>query len=84
MIHNETIDLARARSDGIILGLRLTNGVDLAVYRSRYGADPRELWSAEIDVLTAQGLLEEAEGRLRLTPAAYLIGNYVWERFLDY
>ncbi|GAC1435459.1 MAG: radical SAM family heme chaperone HemW [Chloroflexota bacterium] len=82
IVQNETVDLARARSDAIILGLRLTRGVDRGAYRARYGADPGDLWGEEIDLLTAQGLLEEDAGCLRLTPAAYMIGNYVWERFL--
>jgi len=40
------------------------------------------LWPEEVAHLTALSLLEQVEGRLRLTPAAYLIGNYVWEKFL--
>lgn len=82
IIHNETVDLDRARSDGLILGLRLTAGVDVADYRARYGAAPADLWPEEVAHLTALSLLEQVEGRLRLTPAAYLIGNYVWEKFL--
>jgi oxygen-independent coproporphyrinogen-3 oxidase len=83
IIRTETIDLARARSDGLILGLRLMEGVDIQAYGARYGARPHDLWGEEIALLEAQGLLEEAGGRLRLTPAAYLIGNYVWGQFLD-
>jgi oxygen-independent coproporphyrinogen-3 oxidase len=82
IIRSETIDVARARSDGLILGLRLTEGVDLAAYRTRYGALPHDLWGEEIALLQVQGLLEEVAGRLRLTPTAYLIGNYVWAKFL--
>lgn len=78
----ETIDQERARSDGMIFGLRLIEGVERAYYRRRYGADPLDLWRDEIDTLQAQGLLAVSPERIALTREAHLLGNYVWERFL--
>ncbi len=78
----ETIDRARARSDGMIFGLRMIEGIDRAYYRRRFAADPVELWPAEIERLQAQGLLSVTTERIALTREAHLLGNYVWEHFL--
>lgn len=78
----EAIDAERARSDGMIFGLRLINGVERAYYRARYGVDPLELWPDEIARLQAQGLLAVTPDRIALTTKAQLVGNYVWAHFL--
>jgi oxygen-independent coproporphyrinogen-3 oxidase len=78
----EPIDAARARSDGMIFGLRVLDGLDRAVYRRRHGADPLDLWPQEIAGLQEQGLLAVSAERIALTRRAHLLGNYVWEHFL--
>jgi oxygen-independent coproporphyrinogen-3 oxidase len=78
----ETIDQARARSDAMIFGLRMIDGVDRARYRAQFAADPLDLWPAEIARLCEQGLLQVTPQAIALTRAAHLLGNYVWEHFL--
>ncbi len=78
----ETIDAARARSDGMIFGLRLVDGVERVVYRRQHGVDPAQLWPGELALLQAQGLLSVTPERIALTREAQLLGNYVWEHFL--
>jgi len=78
----EVIDATRARSDGMIFGLRLIDGVERAVYRRQHGADPCDLWPGELALLQAQGLLSVTPERIALTREAQLLGNYVWEHFL--
>ncbi len=78
----EAIDADRARSDGMIMGLRLIAGIERAVYRRQHGADPVDLWPGELALLQAQGLLAVTPERIALTREAHLLGNYVWEHFL--
>ena len=78
----EQIDAQRARSDGIIFGLRLIDGIERAVFRRQHGVDPLEVWPGEIALLQAQGMLSVTPERVALTREAHLLGNYVWEHFL--
>lgn len=79
----ERIEVRLAMAETMILGLRLTReGVDLAAFAGRFGRPAGEVYGREIRQLTAQGLLEEADGRLRLTAPARLLGNQVFVRFL--
>jgi len=78
----ERIDAARARSDGMIFGLRLIDGVERAVYHRQHGVDPCDIWPGEVALLRAQGLLAVTPERIALTREAHLLGNYVWEHFL--
>jgi len=78
----ETIDATRARSDGMIFGLRVIDGIERAVYRRQHGVDPLDLWPGEIALLRSQGLLSVTPEHIALTREAHLLGNYVWEHFL--
>ena len=78
----EPIDVARARSDGMIFGLRVIDGIERAIFRRQHDADPLDLWPQEIARLQEQGLLAVTPERIALTPRAHLLGNYVWEHFL--
>lgn len=67
-----------ARSESIFLGLRLMRGLDLADYRSRFGADLREQYDAELVRLRAAGLIEIDHELLRLTTRGALLSNEVF------
>ena len=67
-----------ARSESIFLGLRLMRGLDLEDYRSRFGADLREQYDAELSRLREAGLIEIDEGLLRLTERGALLSNEVF------
>jgi oxygen-independent coproporphyrinogen-3 oxidase len=78
----EALDPATQRAETAILGLRLTDGLDLASFESRFGESALDRWAAEIDELMAIGLLDTVEDRLRLTPRGRLLGDEVFARFL--
>jgi oxygen-independent coproporphyrinogen-3 oxidase len=65
-----------------ILGLRLVHGLSLAGFRRRFGVGLPSVYGPAIADLTALGLLERSNGRLRLTPRGRLLGNEAFERFL--
>jgi oxygen-independent coproporphyrinogen-3 oxidase len=81
----ETVDEvtdARAMAETVILGLRLVEGVSAATFRRRFGASLLSVYGPAVAELTALGLLERSNGRLRLTPKGRLLGNEAFERFL--
>ena len=69
-------------AETMILGLRLTGGIDLQAFTDRFSVDPLSLYQAQIETLTGQGLLESSDGRLRLTDKGFLLSNRVFVEFL--
>lgn len=74
---------AEAASDGMIFGLRLARGVDLAAFEARYGIAPLEHWQEAIEALRADGSLVYEDGCLRLAREQYLLSNNILVHFLD-
>lgn len=70
------------RGDALFTGLRRTSGVDLAAFTVRYGVDPLAEYSEALRVPLEAGLLELAEGRLRLSERGLLLSNEVFQAFV--
>lgn len=70
----DPMDRARER---LAIGLRLVGGVDLAAFRAETGHDPEALFGPALDQHVADGLLEHANGRLRLTRRGRLFADSV-------
>ncbi len=75
----ETIN---AESEFIFLGLRLTRGIDLAVFETRFGKDLLSTYRDEINRLTDADLVEISDGRLKLTRKGMLFSNEVFAEFV--
>ena len=69
-------------AETMILGLRLTAGIDVQAFEDRFSADPFTLYGAQIETLMGQGLLESSGGRLLLTDKGRLLSNRVFVEFL--
>ncbi len=69
-------------AETMILGLRLTEGIDVQAFKDRFSVDPFALYASQIKALTRQGLLECADGRLRLTDKGMLLSNQAFVEFL--
>jgi len=79
----EEIPPALEMAEPTILGLRLLDeGLSLARFRERFGVGARQQYAAELDELSALGLVEVDAERLRLTRRAHLLANQVFYRFL--
>jgi oxygen-independent coproporphyrinogen-3 oxidase len=79
---SEVIDAARARADATMVGLRLTEGIQIETFDRRFGGDFLADHAAAITRLQAMGLLEQVDGCVRLTRAGMLVANQVWIEFL--
>lgn len=78
-ISRETIDQA---SEYAFLGLRLENGIDLDDYRHRFGFDLADRYKDALEDLKRNGLIDIADGRLRLTRIGKLFSNEVFAVFV--
>jgi len=69
-------------ADTVILALRLTEGLSLKGFRQRFRVELAEKYCHQVQELESLGLLERADGHLRLTSRGRLLGNEVFLRFL--
>jgi coproporphyrinogen III oxidase-like Fe-S oxidoreductase len=56
--------------------------MDLAEASAQAGADLAQRYLPQLQDLVGMGLLEQANGRVRLTRTAYLVANQVFTRFV--
>jgi oxygen-independent coproporphyrinogen-3 oxidase len=80
---HETINSSLEMAETVILGLRLVQeGIERARFQARFGRDLDEVFGQELKELKALKLIEETAERVRLAPAALLVANQVFVRFL--
>lgn len=70
------------RAETMMMGMRLSGGVGEAHFAARCGLSLDAAYGEALADLAAQGLVERAAGRVRLTPRGRMLGNRVFERFL--
>ncbi len=78
----ETVTKEEAAGESLMLGMRRTAGVDLAVCTGRFRDQDRQGIGARIEALSAEGLVEVRRGMLRFTPRGRLLANEVISRLL--
>ena len=75
-------DPATSMSDWLALRLRLVEGFEAAAFVETFGESLEAAAGSPLDACRAAGLLEEAGGRLRLTPRGRLLHNEVAVRVM--
>ncbi len=78
----EVLSPEEQRSEAMFLGLRLTVGIDTAAFVQRYGQRPGDYYGQIIDRMKQENLLEETEGRLRLSARGRDLANVVMVEFV--
>ncbi len=78
----EQITPELAMADELILGLRLTDGIEPAAFRSRYGREVRDVYGDVIAEFVGYGLIEETPSHVRLTRRGRLLSNEFFQRLL--
>ena len=73
---------AERTADAIFMGLRLTEGISLAEFKSDYEVDIFEQYRTELEKQMEAGLVEIEDGRLRLTDRGRLLSNEVFMIFV--
>jgi oxygen-independent coproporphyrinogen-3 oxidase len=69
-------------TDTMFLGLRLSDGIDIAAVERRYGVDVWSRWGPELVPFIESGLLVREPGRLRLTQDGMLLASEVMQVFV--
>jgi oxygen-independent coproporphyrinogen-3 oxidase len=82
IVEEEAISHELEMAETVMLGLRLTAGVDLADFERRYGQPLEGIFVERLRDVRAAGLIETVEGRLRLTEQGTLLGNEVFAALL--
>jgi oxygen-independent coproporphyrinogen III oxidase len=78
----ECIDGERRIHEGLMVGLRLQEGIDLAAFARDYGVPLATVYAAPIAELTQAGYVQVANGRLCLTSRGRLVADAVLDRLL--
>ncbi|MBM3949314.1 MAG: radical SAM family heme chaperone HemW [SAR202 cluster bacterium] len=68
-------------AETMMMGLRLDTGISLTGFQRRFGTTLAHAYGSEIADLTADGLVEQGGGVLRITARGRLLGNRVFSRF---
>jgi oxygen-independent coproporphyrinogen-3 oxidase len=71
-----------ALEETFFLGLRVTEGVNLADVRTRFGNSFGDAFDPTLAELSDGELIDRSGDRIRLTPRGRLVSNEVFERFL--
>ena len=79
---NEKIGPELQLSETVILGLRLSEGIEAVEIQRRFGIDLLRQYRQQVAEAVSLGLLECAGSRIRLTRKGRLLGNEVFWRFL--
>lgn len=79
---SENIDQAMRVKEGIMLGLRLLEGIDLQAFRADYGIDLLETQRGEIEFLCREKLLDLSDNMLRITRQGIPISNSIIARLI--
>jgi oxygen-independent coproporphyrinogen-3 oxidase len=82
IVEDETITRELEMAETVMLGLRLTAGVDVADFERRYGQTLERVFAERLRDARAAGLVETIDGRLRLTEQGTLLGNEVFAALL--
>ncbi len=73
----EHLSLEEQMAEEMILGLRMTKGVSIEMFKKRYGTDLKHIYSNIIEKYTKEGLLIERDGCLRFTKKGFDLSNIV-------
>lgn len=79
---SEDIGRKLEMGETMMLGLRLTEGVNWASFQSRFGVAMTTVYPLQIKALKDRGLIQVDEIGVRLTQRGWMLGNKVFAAFL--
>ncbi len=68
----------------VMLRLRLTKGIDVGTFRSRFGADFEEMFGKKLSRYLPMGLLRRTPAGYALTPEGMYVSNSILSDILDF
>ncbi|MGD0152846.1 MAG: radical SAM family heme chaperone HemW [Thermacetogeniaceae bacterium] len=70
------------RADTVMMGLRLTGGLDRAAFQARFGHSFEFFYGEQLAAMTGDGLMGASEQAVFLTERGLLLSNYVLSHFI--
>jgi oxygen-independent coproporphyrinogen-3 oxidase len=77
----EITDLRKAAAEFVFMGLRMMRGISVAEFARRFGMSLDDFYP-QVDDFKREGLLQQCDGRLRLTRRGLLLANSVFLGFV--
>ena len=71
------------QEEAVFLGMRLTQGISLKQFESRFGFNLQGRFKQQIAYLEDAGLVESTSSHLRLTPRGWMLSNEVFVELLQ-
>jgi oxygen-independent coproporphyrinogen-3 oxidase len=81
VVETEEIEFAKAAGEFLFLGLRMTEGISIQRFCSRFGKPPVEFYPRIRDWMDGD-LLEESQSRLKLTLKGLMLANSIFVEFM--
>jgi oxygen-independent coproporphyrinogen-3 oxidase len=82
ILEHEDLSLDLEARDALISALRTTRGIDVNEYDRRFGTSVLSKYRQSIQTLCQAGLVELANGRLRLSHRGFMLSHLVFREFL--
>lgn len=82
LAEQERLDPEQRAREVLIFSLRQIEGISLAEFRRQAGFELQHLAGDAINRLVAEGLLQQLQGRLRLTTEGLLLSDSLWPELL--
>lgn len=79
---SESIDDETRMKEGLILGLRMREGINIATFESDYGVDLLKEYRKPIEKLSALGLIEVDDSSLKISDKGVLVSNSILTEFM--
>ncbi len=70
------------RADTVMMGLRLTGGLDRSAFQRRFGHPFEFFYGSQLAVMERDGLMEESDAAVFLTERGLLLSNWVLAEFI--
>jgi len=79
----ESLSTRRAAAEALVMGLRMSCGIDRRKIETRFGVKLTDLVGEALEKYCEQGLLEVDEDNIRLTDRAYFVSNAIFRDFIQ-
>lgn len=83
VLEEHLVLLHEQMEEEMFLGLRKTEGVSFARFKERYRVEMREIFAKSLEQQVERGLLKIEDDYVRLTKQGKLLGNEVFQAFLE-
>jgi oxygen-independent coproporphyrinogen-3 oxidase len=80
---SETLTRPQMMMEAILLGLRQSDGIELAAFKKKFGLDFKQHFAGQIQELLEEGKARVGEGRLALTCEGMLLLDSICAQFVE-